>query len=456
MPYLISHISYLLSPTSYLKSQITNLKFFLLYILFTSISIGAFAQSATTSFDVDGIKVIFKPTVKEIVNVSMFYRGGVSNYAADKAGIEDLALEATTECGTKKYNKNAFKDMQDKYGIEIGGSSGYDYGHIRFQAITKYFNEGWDLFSEAVMNPTFDGREVDLIKVKQISELKQQESSPDARVEDLARKQAFLNTPYAVDPSGEEKTISRFTAADLKSYYQTLLNKNQMFLVVVGKISKEELIKKIKTSFASIPSKPFTAYNYQAPVFNQSKLFTEDRELATNYLTGIINAPTMASEDYVPYRLAINILSGNLFTEIRTKRNLSYAPGANTTNLQMPYSSLYVSTTSPVESASIMLQQLKDLKLQTVTAEGLTNLKNEFFTNSYIKEQSSGAMATSLGQAEILGSWKLAEELPAKINAVTREQITAAAQKFIHGITWSYLGDPKLVNTSEVFKTSIE
>lgn len=442
MPTLISSSSYF--------------KICLFLFLFTSLSIRTFAQSATTSFDVDGIKVIFKPTVKEIVNVSMFYKGGVSNYTADKAGIEDLALEATTECGTKKFNKNAFKDMQDKYGIEIGGSSGYDYGHIRFEAITKYFNEGWDLFSEAVMNPTFDSREVEMIKVKQISELKQQESSPDARVEDLARKQAFLGTPYAIDPSGEEHTISKFTAADLKNYYERILNKNQMFLVVVGKISKEELVKKIKTSFASIPSKPFSAYHYQAPVFDKSQLYTEDRELATNYLTGVINAPTMASEDYVPYRLAINILSGNLFTEIRTKRNLSYAPGANTTNLQMPYSSVYVSTTSPVESASIMLQQLKDLKLQTVTPEGLTNLKNEFFTNSYIKDQSSGAMATSLGQAEILGSWKLAEELPAKINAVTREQITAAAQKFIHGITWSYLGDSKLVNKSEVFKAAVE
>jgi len=400
--------------------------------------------------------VIFKPTVKEIVSVSMFYRGGVTNYAAGKAGIEDLTLNATTECGTKKYKKNAYKDMQDKYGIEIGGSSGYDYGHIRFQAITKYFNEGWDLFSESVMNPAFDSREVELIKVKQISEIKQQESSPDARVEYLARKQAFLNTPYAVDPAGEEKTLIMLTAADLKAYYQKLLNKNQMFLVVVGKISKEELVKKIKASFASIPSKPFTAYSYKAPVFDNSKLFTENRELATNYLTGIINAPTMASDDYVPYRLAINILSGNLFSEIRTKRNLSYAPGATTSNLQMPYASVFVSTTSPVESASIMLQQLKDLKSQTVTPEGLTNLKGEFFTSSYIKEQSSGAMATSLGQAEILGNWKLAEELPAKINAVTREQITAAAQKFIHGINWSYLGDPKLVNTSEVFKAVVE
>ena len=34
-----------------------------------------------TSFDVDGIKVIFKPTVKDVINVRIYFRGGVSNYS---------------------------------------------------------------------------------------------------------------------------------------------------------------------------------------------------------------------------------------------------------------------------------------------------------------------------------------------------------------------------------------
>ena len=45
------------------------------------------AQSETKSFDVDGIKVIFKPTSKNIVNIRLYYRGGVTNYPAEKAGI---------------------------------------------------------------------------------------------------------------------------------------------------------------------------------------------------------------------------------------------------------------------------------------------------------------------------------------------------------------------------------
>ena len=55
---------------------------------------GAMAQAPTTAFDVDGIKVIFKPTVKEILDVRLFFRGGVTNYGTDQAGIESFALNA--------------------------------------------------------------------------------------------------------------------------------------------------------------------------------------------------------------------------------------------------------------------------------------------------------------------------------------------------------------------------
>ena len=92
---------------------------FSIYILF--ITLGASAQSKATSFDVAGIKVIMKPTQKEIINVSMYFRGGVTNYPADKAGIEQLALASTTECGPKKYNKDVFKDREDAFGVEVSG-----------------------------------------------------------------------------------------------------------------------------------------------------------------------------------------------------------------------------------------------------------------------------------------------------------------------------------------------
>lgn len=263
------------------------MKRFILNVFLLFLCADLFAQTAT-SFNVGGLKVILRPTVKEVISVRMFYRGGVSNYTADQAGIEDLALSATTECGTKKYNKNAFKDLQDQYGIEIGGSSGYDFGTVSMSCISKYFDQGWDLLTEAIVNPVFDARELGFLKTKMISDIKQSESDPDTYIEKLAVQNAFKGTPYAIDPSGEEATLSKFTSADVKNYYSGLLNKNRMFLVVVGKISREDLVRKITASFASIPARPYTPKTYDIPVFTSNTIATVPRDLATNYIMGIV------------------------------------------------------------------------------------------------------------------------------------------------------------------------
>jgi zinc protease len=61
-----------------------------------------------------------------------------------------------------------------------------------------------------------------------------------------------------------------------------------------------------------------------------------------------------------------------------------------------------------------------------------------------------------LGLAEILGGWKYEEDLPAMINNVTPNQINHAFNKYILGMRWCYLGDPKLADdAADAFKEPI-
>lgn len=425
---------------------------FLLYITFSG-----FAQTMATSFEVAGIKVILKPTHKQVINVGMYFRGGVTNYSAEQAGIEHLALAATTECGTKKYNKDIFKDREDAFGVEVTGSSGYDNGTISMNCISRFFDQGWNLFADAVANPVFEERELGMLKEKMISGLKQSESDPDDRIDQLTIKNAFTGTPYAIDPAGDEATLAKLSANDVKNYYfNQLLNKKRMFIVVVGKITKEEITKRIIASFASLPSKPFTAKNLTARNTAVAKTLIEPRTLATNYITASFNAPLVSSNDYLPYRLAISALSNRLFREIRTKRNLSYAPYAHSVNRLMPYAVMYVSTTDPKAAVEVMVNELSDLKENGFSEEELASGKSGFITNNYMKEESTGAISAALGSAEVLGDWKIADETAVRITKVTLDEMNSVLKKYIGTIRWSYLGDKKLADeASEAFKISL-
>src|ERR1700748_3824073 len=123
-------------------------RIFLVLILAIAYAGPLFAQYEATSFDVNGIKVIFKPTVKNMVSVRIYFRGGVSNYTAQQAGIERLTLGAVIKCGTTKHSANEFKDIADYYDIEFGNTAEYDYCGVEMNCISKYFDQGWGLLAE--------------------------------------------------------------------------------------------------------------------------------------------------------------------------------------------------------------------------------------------------------------------------------------------------------------------
>src|SRR5688500_13298128 len=80
---------------------------------------------------INGVKVVVQPSGNEIVEIRTIIQGGVQNYPSSKAGIENLAMTALTECGTSKDDKNSFKNKLDKYSAQMDGNTGMDFATFR-------------------------------------------------------------------------------------------------------------------------------------------------------------------------------------------------------------------------------------------------------------------------------------------------------------------------------------
>ena len=217
-------------------------------------------------------------------------------------------------------------------------------------------------------------------------------------------------------------------------------------MVVAGKISKEELVKRIHASFAGLPSAPYQPVQLTTPVWNDNKVIAEKRDLATNYLNAIMNSPQVNSPDYVPYRLAISVLAGSLFSDLRTDLNLGYDPGAESVMRKMPYATMSISTTQPKQAAHEMVKTLNLVRQYGVSIHGLKQLKSSYITTNYITQQSTSAITGALGEAEIFGGWENAEKLPELVDKVTIQQIDNAINQYVTGLRWSYLGNEQLAN----------
>lgn len=401
-----------------------------------------FAQNNTVEFTVMGLKVILRQTQKETLVMSMYFRGGSSNYSTANAGIESLALSCLIECGTGKYSANEFNDQIDEYGFHLAGDVSNDYGVVKLGCISKYKDEAWKLFSSAISSPLFETQKFNLLKEQKINDLKLEQSNPDARLKQLAQGFAFAGTPYAINPEGTVESLKILNRDAVKDYYyNTLLNKSRMFLVVAGNISKEDIENKILDAFAGIPAKEYTQAIIESPLFTQESLKIESRRIATNYIAGILNAPGLNSPEYPAFRLAVTILNSALFEVIRQSKQLSYAPSASLSEGKISYVTMYASTTQPAETVKAMRMVLSFIKNNTYSNRLMENIRKGNLLSYAKRQEVMAEISDQLGKAEIMGDWRLAENLAARMSMVTAEQLRAVLNTYAKSITWAYIGD---------------
>jgi zinc protease len=350
-------------------------------------------------------------------------------------------LDAATKCGTEKFSAIAYRDTADKYGILSYGTSTLDYGYIEVNCISKYFDKAWDLFTAAVMTPAFEVNEVQLLKDKKIGNAKDAESNPENQLYKLQMRNEFGNSPYAIDPTGNEESISALNANDLKNYYRTLLNKNKIFIVIDGNIDKQEIYEKILLSFSAMPSSVYFPPDLSASAISNRKLFLEKRDLKIKFVGAIMNSPEYTNIDYVPFRMGISGLGGNVYYNLRTRLNLAYFAGATISQLRIPCTRMYAATNDVQAAMNEMYKLLKNMQTMGMQEEWLRHIKYTYLTTSYLNEQSASAITNNLGLAEILGGWQYAEHLTKLAEMTTAQQVTDALNSYIGTIKWTVVGN---------------
>jgi predicted Zn-dependent peptidase len=373
----------------------------------------------------------------------MYFRGGSSNYSAANAGIESLAVSGAIECGNSKYSANDFNDQTDEYGLHLGGKAENDFGVVKLSCISRYTNEAWKMFSAAIASPAFETQKFSLLKEQKINNLKGELSNPDDRLKWFAQEFAFTGTPYTINPDGNVASLQALNRDAVKDYYyNTLLNKNRMFLVVAGNISKEDLEKKVTDAFAGIPAKAYAPAGIENTIFTEEVYKIEPRNIATNYIAGIINAPSLNDPNYPAFRLAVTLLNSAMFDYIRLEKQLSYAPSASMSEGRISYVTMYASTTQPAETVKGMRLIISFMKNKIYTGKTMDNVKKSHLLAYAKRQEVMSEIADELGEAEIMGDWKLAENLATRMSTVNAEDVNHVMNIYAKNITWAYIGDP--------------
>jgi predicted Zn-dependent peptidase len=362
-------------------------------------------------------------------------------------GVESMAMSALTECGTLKHDKNSFKNQLEKISATVYGGNNKNYSFIRLNCIKGDFEIAWPLYVEAITMPKFEPKEFERIKQDAITELKSEESQPDIAIDKYADKIAFAGRDYAKDPSGTPAIIQKLTPAETKAYYQSVLTKSRMLIVVVANLDRADIEAKVKTMLAGIKQgAPFELKKSFFRVYKNS-FSSENRELATNYVEGVTSGPTPGTPDFDAFNVAMRIFADRHFLDIRTNNGLSYAPSAWFSSGATSAARFSVSTTQPDKYIAVFDKLVDKIKTQGFRADEVADMKVTYLTSFYYKNETNSAQAASLAANEVLhNNWRRSLTLVNDVKKLTAEQVSDAFRKYIGNIVWVYQGDTKKVN----------
>jgi zinc protease len=408
----------------------------------TAMSSASVPAVVTEEFDVDGTQVILRRNPQsEVVTAKMFYKGGTAFAGAARAGLESLALEVAAR-ETEHYPKETMARELTRLGAQLSNRAARDFTEFTLTSVAANFADSARIFLDAVAHPKFTETEVRLARERRLNDLSREEDDPDTYLENLAMENAYGSHPYALNTLGTKAVVAAISPEQLRKFYKDGVTRSRLLLVVAGNTTQEQVTDLVRRGLGNLPKGEFKAAALPPlPNAGESSLKLVARDLPTVYVQGLFAGPRQTDPDFVATRIAATALGKKLWEEIRSKRNLSYAPGAWLVQGSLNVGALYVSTPDPNAAVAVIRDEVKRMRTTPLPPAELAAAVNQIRTGLLQRMETSEGTAAMLGSMELsAGDWRLIDELPERLQRTTAEEVRAAMEKWAHHVDFTVLG----------------
>jgi zinc protease len=408
------------------------------------------ADTATSSYVVNGIRVIHRHTNTSLVVANLYLLGGVRQTTTRNAGIESFLL-AVSERGTQHYPRDVLRRAMARTGSEITVQPQDDWTLVGVRTTTSELDSTWSIFADRLMNPTLDPGDVQFIREQLVLALRQRADSPDATLDYLADSIAYAGHPYSLPAVGTEASVAGITPAQLRAYQHDQFVTSRMLLVVVGNVTREKVESLVRATIGRMPAGSYTWTMPDTIPTRPGDAIIAARTLPTNYIQGYFEGPPANSPDAPALRVAAAVMSGRMFAEIRSRRNLTYAVSASFRDRGLSSIGLYVTTTAPDTTIALMRSEVRAMQEGELETELLRPLVQQFITEYFLDNETITAQADFLARAQLYrGDFRAGDRFVAELRAVTGADVQRVSRRYFTNIRWAYVGDPTRVRRDKL------
>ena len=169
-----------------------------------------------------------------MIAVEFAFVGGAVQDPPGKGGTATLTA-SLLDAGAGEFDSTAFSDRLERKAIQMGFSAQRDTIRGTMRTLTENRDDAFALLRLAITAPRFDAKDVEISRAQILSQLRRETTSPT----DIASRRwwetAFEGHPYGRPVNGTPETVSSISIADLKSYANRVLARQNLKIAVVGK-----------------------------------------------------------------------------------------------------------------------------------------------------------------------------------------------------------------------------
>lgn len=418
-------------------------------LLFLLLATPALALANTQEYKLEnGLKIIVQEDHRSPVVVSqVWYKAGALDEVNGKTGVAHV-LEHMMFKGTKKVPAGQFSRKIAAAGGRENAFTSQDYTAYFQQLEKSQLPLSFELEADRMANLNLTKEEFEKeIKVVMEERRWRTDDKPQAQVNEHFNSAAFRTHPYGRPVVGWMSDLENMRVEDTREWYNHWYAPNNAVLVVVGDVKADEVYKLAKQHFGKIKPKavPERKPQKEPPQIGERRVVVKAPaklpSLQMGFHTPVLNDP---NQDWEPYALEIlaSVLSGNDSARLNQKlvreSQVAVDVGAGYDMIARGRQGLFELAGSPSEGKTVaeleaaILQQIEKIKESGVTAEELKRVKAQVIAADVYQRDSVFYQAMQIGQLELTGfSWKILKDYPAKLSAVTSEQVQEVAKKYL-------------------------
>jgi predicted Zn-dependent peptidase len=293
------------------------------------------------------------------------------------------------------------------------------------------------VLSDLVLNPVFDAGDIARERGVILEEIKMDEDNPDYLVHEIFTQNFWKDHALGKPILGTKDTVKTFERNPVVDFYDQRFAPGNLIVCAAGHLRHEQLVELANKHFGHMEPRKNGFHSPPPKVAPRIVMRNKKALEQVQICIGVPSHPMAHERRHASYILSTLLgggMSSRLFQNIRERQGLAYSiyadlnPYRDTGCLSVYAGTSRTSATKVVES---VISEFRKLKSETVPEEELRRAKDQLKGSLMLSLESSTARMSNLArQAMYFDHFYTMDELIEKIESVTAEELKGLANEF--------------------------